>query len=85
MTEHTITLDAGDHRRALAALSHYLHDDLDGVAASLGEANETGRRLELLLAVLSTTANLLPELRSPLGVQLLRDHLLHAANQEGTN
>lgn len=81
-TDHSITIDAADHRRALAALTHYLYDDLDGLTVVLNEA--TGRQVELLLAVLNSTTQLLPELRTPLGVQLLRQQLMYAATEEGT-
>lgn len=83
MTQHRIELDAADHRRALVALSHYLNDNAAGLAAIFQETNETGRRIEMTLAMMHVFVQLIPEFRTDLGQQMLSQQIMHAATAEG--
>lgn len=83
MTEHSIDIDAADARRALAAITHNLDGNGEGLATILREANTEGRRIELVLALLNVFDHLLPELRTPLGIELVKQQLMYAATEEG--
>lgn len=84
MTDPLLTqAGPGDHRRALSALAHYLHRDMTGLTAVLQEANDVGRRIEMVVALMHGIEQFLPEFRTDLGQQLLRQQIMFAAKAEG--
>jgi hypothetical protein len=82
MSNHTVTLEAGDVRRAAAFLAHHLDGNGDGLADVLAEAVELHRSVNLLFAVTALFGELIPELRTPSGIALVREAVLVMAAQE---
>ena len=78
----TRRVDAADKRRAAALVTHYLDSDREAAEAIVEEANESDRTTELLVAVVALMAQTLTELRSPVGVRVVRSHLLNLAAAE---
>lgn len=72
----------GDMRRAGALITHFGQGSNEGVQAILADAVEAGRVLELLLAVLAVYNELVPELRSEMGMQLMGSAVLRLAQLE---
>ncbi len=82
MPENPAVLYPADYRRAAALIVHFQHGDTEGVAAVLGETSEDGRPVSLILAVLQVYAELVPELRSELGISLMTSSILRMAGME---
>jgi hypothetical protein len=71
-----------DMRRAGALITHFGQGSDEGVNAILEEAVKAGRCLSLLLAVLAVYNELVPELRSEMGMQLMGSAVLKLAQME---
>lgn len=78
----TVKALAGDRRRACAALVHYLNDSFDGVQAVMEDAKDADRVGPWVLMILDVFESVLPELRTPLGQQLLHRHITRMAGME---
>jgi hypothetical protein len=61
---NTSAINAGDHRRALALITHRQREFWGGVKAVLDEAVSARRETQLLLAVVDTFDDLVPLLRT---------------------
>ncbi len=77
-----IRIEAEDQRRACALIAHFGRGNVDGIDAIIHETNQTGRLTELLIAVLHFYAEVVPELRTPAGLDLLTRHVLRLAALE---
>jgi len=75
-------LEPSDYRRAAALIVHFGTENHDGVKAVLDEVVEDGRAAAILMAVLSVYDEMIPELRSPLGLSLLSSFIMRVAGQE---
>lgn len=84
MTHHTIVIEPGDVRRAAAFLVHTARQDDDGLAAVLIEASEAGRSVPMTIALAGLFVELLPELRTPSGMSLVRESVAMLASMETT-
>lgn len=73
---------AGDYRRAAAMIVHHARRDQPGQNAVVTEALQADRLGNLLQAVLHLYEQMLPELRSPLGLQLLSSKVVELAGME---
>jgi hypothetical protein len=65
-------LTASDQRRAAALLTHYAGGDIEGVRAIWDEAGESDCWPDLTAAVVALVFDLVPELISAGGVEMLR-------------
>jgi hypothetical protein len=77
-----ITLQPADHRRAAALIVHFGQGDTEGMAAIFREVNEDARLTELMLAVLSLYNEMVPEVRTQLGMSLLSSYVMRLAGME---
>jgi hypothetical protein len=77
-----VTPGAADYRRAAALIAHYGRNDNPGIGEIMAETAETGRPLPLILALLAVFNEVIPEMRTPLGMNLLSDYVLRLAGME---
>ena len=77
-----ISLEIADLCRASALVAHFGRDDAEGVHAVLQETVDARRTTQLLLAVLDLYNQIVPELRTPLGMSLMSSHILRLAGLE---
>lgn len=84
MTEHVIELTPGDVRRAAAFIAHTITNDGDGLAEVLSEAVSLSRSTHLMIAIANLFLELLPELRTPTGQDLVRESIAVLASMETT-
>jgi hypothetical protein len=82
LTPEQITALAGDRRRAAAAVVHYAQHNLDGINEVLREAAEIDRVTPLILALLDVYDQMVPELRTDLGMSFLSSHIMRVAGME---
>lgn len=83
MTDDTEAVNiAGDYRRAAAAVAHYGQDNFAGINEVMREASEAGRGAQLLVAVLGLYDTIVPELHTPLGMDLLSSYVYRMAGME---
>lgn len=82
LTPEQVSELAGDRRRAAAAVVHYGRNNYDGVNAVLREAAEADRVSPFILALLDMYDQLVPELRSELGMSFMSSHVLRIAGME---
>lgn len=72
-------VDATDNRRAAALVVCYLDGNAEGADVIVEEANRSDRTTELLSAVLAIMDGTLTELRTPVGIRAVKNHLRHLA------
>lgn len=82
LTPDQICALAGDRRRAAAAVVHYAKHNLDGINAVLQEAAEADRITPMFLALLDVYDQMVPELRTDLGMSFLSSHIMRMAGME---
>ncbi len=70
-------------RRAAALLLHHANRDTQGMDAVLAEATTGIEATAMILAFARIFEWVLPELRTPTGIAMLRELLVTAAVQEG--
>ena len=75
-------VDATDNRRAAALVVAYLDGNAEGADVIVDEAARSGRTVELLSAVLAIMDGTLTELRTPVGIRAVKNHLLYLAFME---
>lgn len=74
--------DVADYRRAAALIQHHGTGSLAGMNAVVEEANEEDRATQLLYAVLSIYQEIVPELRTDLGMSLMSSYIYKLAGSE---
>lgn len=71
-----------DARRAAAIITHFGRGEWPGVEAILREAGEVQRGTQLLLGVLALYDEIIPELRTEVGLSILSAHVVRLAGME---
>ncbi|MEE6288629.1 hypothetical protein V2J52_13285 [Georgenia sp. MJ173] len=74
--------DISDYRRAAALIQHHGAGSLDGMNAVVDEANEADRTTHLLYSLLAIYQEIVPELRTDLGMSLMSSYIYKLAGAE---
>ena len=84
-TNDPIRITLADTRRAAVLISHFGQSNGDGVQAIMDEAIAESRALPLLFAVLALYDEIVPELRSELGMKLMSSTIMKLAVRESAS